>query len=612
MSILAIFLRPILAQTSLDHLGVDVHETRNALQRDDTTMPITPADQKPKIGFVHIPKCGGTSLEMALGIAKSYPDLGIKKTKTDADKSVIFGGGLQHLTVRKLRRNYAAQWNGLDESFTVVRDPLDRLVSHLFWRISRFEALDEDEEEVIRRLEKLVKTIETSAQGNHLFQDPMIGNEYDHTDLSTLSPSEIAQRHLLPQCAFLFDKGSVGVDRIYMLDRMNALESHLQSVGRLSAPIEKRMSRGSHFDFASKIPEHLKTRIRDIYRHDFEMVDIIRRNSENSDEGYCSGQALQKAMQPAQPPKTKSSVSDKSVPRKLFLYWHQGWETAPQLVQYCRDSWAQLNPGWELHLLTKDNLHEYVTLPQYYQDDETFSLAALSDVIRVHLLAAHGGVWADATTFCTRPLDEWIDRCTSDAGIFAYAKPRPTSPIASWFLAAHHDSEIMKVYCNAVDNLWQQFTAGHSYDVQLALFTAPNPVKMAVLEGTFSKQRIWLLGRKIAGLRDAVFKDKKDKTPSNPFNRYYFWFHQVFQVLRICHPTVSTLWDKAPEVTADGPHFVQKNGMCTPITPELDFHITNRMSNMYKLNRREELPDDLNGTAVGLLIDMHLGQPQDT
>ena len=287
-------------------------------------------------------------------------------------------------------------------------------------------------------------------------------------------------------------------------------------------------------------------------------------------------------------------------------------ETAPQLVQYCRDSWAQLNPGWELHLLTKDNLHEYVTLPQYYQDDETFSLAALSDVIRVHLLAAHGGVWADATTFCTRPLDEWIDRCTSDAGIFAYAKPRPTSPIASWFLAAHHDSEIMKVYCNAVDNLWQQFTAGHSYDVQLALFTAPNPVKMAVLEGTFSKQRIWLLGRKIAGLRDAVFKDKKDKTPSNPFNRYYFWFHQVFQVLRICHPTVSTLWDKAPEVTADGPHFVQKNGMCTPITPELDFHITNRMSNMYKLNRREELPDDLNGTAVGLLIDMHLGQPQDT
>ncbi|MGJ8582654.1 MAG: capsular polysaccharide synthesis protein [Marinosulfonomonas sp.] len=588
---------------------MDVHESQNYAQRDNTIMPITPPDQNPKIGFVHIPKCGGTSLEVALGIAKSYPDLGVKKTVTDADKSVIFGGGLQHLTVRELRRNYSAQWNELDESFTVVRDPLDRIISHIFWGMSRFEEFDGNEEDVILRLKKRLEKIENHARGNDLFQNPTIGNEYDNTDPNTLSPKELAQRHLLPQSAYIFDQGIVGVDKIFLLDHMDTLETHLKSLGGLSGHIEKRMSRGSHHDFASKIPEELKSRIREIYRHDFELVDIVRRVSEDTGLGYCTGPALQSAMQNTSnargmPP----AKTTRLVPRKLFLYWHQGWDSAPELMQYCRDSWAIHNPGWELCLLTKDNLHEYVSLPGIYVDNPSLTLAALSDVIRIHLLAEHGGVWADATTFCTRPLDEWIDRCTPEDSFFAFIRPVPGEPISSWFISAHPDSDLIHIYRDAVNNFWQQFTAGLGEEVHLAVFTGPKSVKLSATDGTLSKRRLWFLSRKFPKLHNKLFKNKHLGPAGKPTKGYYFWFHEIFQALKLCNPKVSSLWKRTAEVTADAPHFVQKTGMCTPITPELDFHITNRMSNMYKLNRREELPSDLNGTALGLLIDMHLGQ----
>lgn len=77
---------------------------------------------------------------------------------------------------------------------------------------------------------------------------------------------------------------------------------------------------------------------------------------------------------------------------------------------------------------------------------------AFADQIRIELLSAHGGVWADATAMCAKPLDDWLpERMAS--GFFAFERPVPERMIASWFLAA-------AVGCNVVAK-WRERVAAY-------------------------------------------------------------------------------------------------------------------------------------------------------
>lgn len=66
-----------------------------------------------------------------------------------------------------------------------------------------------------------------------------------------------------------------------------------------------------------------------------------------------------------------------------------------------------------------------------------------SDLVRLDLLARHGGVWGDATCYCAVPLDSWLPAATS-SGFFAFrCGPRGDRHIASWFLAASPSNAII-------------------------------------------------------------------------------------------------------------------------------------------------------------------------
>lgn len=46
--------------------------------------------------------------------------------------------------------------------------------------------------------------------------------------------------------------------------------------------------------------------------------------------------------------------------------------------------------------------------------------AAQSDVVRLNVLANHGGVWADAMVACMQPLDLWLDAALKPTGFWMY------------------------------------------------------------------------------------------------------------------------------------------------------------------------------------------------
>jgi hypothetical protein len=96
---------------------------------------------------------------------------------------------------------------------------------------------------------------------------------------------------------------------------------------------------------------------------------------------------------------------------------------------------------------------------------------AFADQIRIELLHAHGGVWADATAMCARPLDDWLPE-RMGTGFFAFERPTPDRLIASWFLAASVPCNIVAKWRASVAGYWTGREARHEYFWFHQLFAA--------------------------------------------------------------------------------------------------------------------------------------------
>jgi len=66
--------------------------------------------------------------------------------------------------------------------------------------------------------------------------------------------------------------------------------------------------------------------------------------------------------------------------------------------------------GWKVILLTKDNIDQFISIPNYVLDKigNSITYTHLSDIIRITLLATYGGFWVDATIFLTKQIPSEI------------------------------------------------------------------------------------------------------------------------------------------------------------------------------------------------------------
>ncbi len=124
------------------------------------------------------------------------------------------------------------------------------------------------------------------------------------------------------------------------------------------------------------------------------------------------------------------------LPRIVWALWFQGEENAPEIVRCCLASWRRLNPGWQVVVLDRSTLARYadVGLPQ--ATFESLGVQMQANLVRLALLLRHGGVWADATTLCVRPLDEVIHELVAPSGFFAFTNASRERLLSNWFLAA--------------------------------------------------------------------------------------------------------------------------------------------------------------------------------
>lgn len=229
------------------------------------------------------------------------------------------------------------------------------------------------------------------------------------------------------------------------------------------------------------------------------------------------------------PPHVAGIGQPKAVPKKIWTFWAQGWDDAPPLVRACRDSWIARNPGWEVSSLTQEDISTYVTFG-YSLQGKHLTYTNYSNILRVSVLARQGGVWADATTLCSDPLDNWLPPLMQ-SGFFAFGKPKST--LADWFLAAEAGHPLL--------------TRWRDYEIRYWRFAT----------------REWR----------------------------YFWPHYLFEYLIHNDREMRRLWEKTPRVSADGPYaavFCFKRGG----TPQEFLDILHgRCAPLHKLDWRLDVPE---------------------
>lgn len=288
------------------------------------------------------------------------------------------------------------------------------------------------------------------------------------------------------------------------------------------------------------------------------------------------------------PHSSKERGFENNIPKELFLYWHQGWNNAPEIVNHCAATWQRHNPTWDINLLDSTTIADKVRLPAALKS-MNLPLPALSDVIRICLLKKYGGVWADATLWCVRPLDDWIDNVCVRTGFFAYDKPGPDRPISSWFLAAGKECRIVDIWHSAVLHLLAKTQAHARFR-----WVFDNKEKNWLLNSLSRLCMGYLLQRYQYGHLLVTSSD-------DPEDDNYFWFHYLFGKLLEQNSEFRQLWASTPKISADGPQLLRRGGLLEPATDRTNLLIREKVSNVHKLTHRAALPDDITGTVLDSL-----------
>jgi hypothetical protein len=142
----------------------------------------------------------------------------------------------------------------------------------------------------------------------------------------------------------------------------------------------------------------------------------------------------------------------------IWICWFQGIDNAPALVKKCYESVKKYMPEKNIHVITSDNMFQYVDFPDYIIEKwhkGIISNTHLSDILRLELLIRYGGLWLDATVLLTGRIPEYIFR----NNLFMYTRSNKsdlTMSYNNWLIFAHKDNRILKTSRDMMYEFWRR------------------------------------------------------------------------------------------------------------------------------------------------------------
>lgn len=92
----------------------------------------------------------------------------------------------------------------------------------------------------------------------------------------------------------------------------------------------------------------------------------------------------------------------------IWVCWWQGETDMPEMIKQCYKLLLRNSNGHPINLITKYNYDKYIEIPDNILtlvNKKEVTITTLSDIIRMSLLAKHGGIWIDATYWVTKLID---------------------------------------------------------------------------------------------------------------------------------------------------------------------------------------------------------------
>ena len=126
-----------------------------------------------------------------------------------------------------------------------------------------------------------------------------------------------------------------------------------------------------------------------------------------------------------------------SIPKIIHLAW-VGPDPKPQMVLDCIESWKKHCPDFEI----REWDHQEVFKMNNRFATEAFEnrkWAFASDVLRLHVLKEHGGVYMDSDLMVTAPIDKFLD----NSYFMSFEIYDGEANLGGWFLAAEKGNEIV-------------------------------------------------------------------------------------------------------------------------------------------------------------------------
>ena len=227
-------------------------------------------------------------------------------------------------------------------------------------------------------------------------------DRFSHTNLASLANIIITRKEILNEyCNWLFDI-------LFEVETRTDLSGYDSFQVRLFGYLSERLLRVWLFMHNYKIKEeevrlidpacadnaektiNLKYKYSELFFKNF--IDEYRVNISHYAKSYEN---------------LSTDLSDK-IP--VFICWWQGLHNMPPLINMCINSIYKNIPQdiAEVHLITFENVNQYVNFPQYIIDkfnSGLITMTHLSDILRMNLLSKYGGMWIDATYYFSAPLD---------------------------------------------------------------------------------------------------------------------------------------------------------------------------------------------------------------
>lgn len=144
---------------------------------------------------------------------------------------------------------------------------------------------------------------------------------------------------------------------------------------------------------------------------------------------------------------------------KIWICWFQGMDNAPEVVRKCYQSVLKYYPDKEVTVITKENMSDYVSFPDYIVNKWEKGIIThthMTDLLRLELLIKYGGLWLDATVFCTDRAPSYFYE--SDLFFFQNLKPGRDGDcqyISSWLIGARTNNRILMAVRELCYEYWK-------------------------------------------------------------------------------------------------------------------------------------------------------------